>query len=165
MKYTWRRILFLRIVNCYENQPCLFLVGYYLAMASWFLLSLRVVLRNFELHVSVKFWQLLANHRRPKLTIRGNDQILNDLCTRIEWEVSMLHTGPLRIRALSSTKHCMKFKTTKDKIAQWNKMLHFGIKLRKFTHLVWFLLSIWPIWSFWGAFQMFVAASKVSKIS
>ena len=126
---------------------------------------IKSCLRNFEPQVSLKFWQLLANYRRPKLTIRGIDQILNDLCTRIEWDGTMLHTGPLRIWALSSTKHCMEFQTTKDKIAQWNKMLHLRIKLRKFTHLVWFLLSIWHIWSFWGTFQMFVAASKVSKFS
>ena len=37
-------------------------------------------------------------------------------------------------------------------------MLLFKIKLRKQTHSAWFLFSIWPILSFWGGFQVFVAA-------
>jgi len=57
-----------------------------------------------------------------------------------------------------STRHCMEFKITKDKIARWNKLLLFWIKLRKYTHLAWFLLSIWPISSFLRGFQVFVAA-------
>ena len=46
-----------------------------------------------------------------------------------------------------STRHCMEFKIAKDKIVRWNKMF-FWIKLRKYFHLAWFLLSIWPISSF-----------------
>ena len=49
-----------------------------------------------------------------------------------------------------STRHCMEFKITKDKIARWNKMLLFWIKWRKYTHIAWFLLSIWHISSFGG---------------
>ena len=41
-------------------------------------------------------------------------------------------------------------------------MLLFWIKLRNFTYLAWFLLSIWPISSFLEGFQVFVA-DKVSK--
>ena len=57
-----------------------------------------------------------------------------------------------------STRHCMEFTMTEDKIARWNKMLLFLIKIRKYTHLAWFLLSIWPISSFLGGFQVLVAA-------
>ena len=52
-----------------------------------------------------------------------------------------------------STRHCIEFKITNDKIVRWNKMLLFWIKLRKYTHIAWFLLSIWPISSFWGGFR------------
>ena len=58
-----------------------------------------------------------------------------------------------------SSRHCMEFKMTEDKIARWNKMLlFFLLKIRTCTHLAWFLLSIWPISSFLGGFQVLVAA-------
>ena len=91
-------------------------------------------------------------HRRPKLTIRGIDQIFM-IYLRVSSETWLLyvcgvvlHIGPLSAR---STRHCMEFKITRDKI---------GIKLSKWTHLAWFLLSIWPISSFLGGFQVFVVA-------
>ena len=75
----------------------------------------------------------IFNHRRPKLTIRGIDQIFM-IYLRISSETWLLyvcgvvlHIGPLSAR---STRHCMEFKITKDKIAQWNKMPLFLNKIK-----------------------------------
>ena len=58
-----------------------------------------------------------------------------------------------------STRHCMEFKITKDKMVRWNKMLLFstGFFYRPLLSY-WFLLSVWPISSFLAGFQVFVAA-------
>ena len=72
-------------------------------------------------------------HRRPKLTIRGIDQIFM-IYLRVSSETWLLyvcgvvlHIGPLSAR---STRHCMEFKITKDKIAEWNKMPLFLNKIK-----------------------------------
>ena len=62
-------------------------------------------------------------------------------------------------RPVLTLRYCMEFKITKDKIANWNKIFLFLNKVKKiYSHLAWFLLSIWPIASFLGGFQVFVAA-------
>ena len=64
-----------------------------------------------------------------------------------------------------STRHCMEFKTKKDKIAQWNKMLPFWIKLRKFTLLAWILLSIWPNNNLKsGSFKVFIGRKSIASL-
>ena len=56
-----------------------------------------------------------------------------------------------------STRHCMEFKITKDKIAQWNKMLLFWIKLSKWTHLAFVsVVHLANFVVFGGSFQVFV---------
>ena len=40
----------------------------------------------------------------------------------------------------------------------------FGIKYRKYTHLAWFLLSIWLVSSFWGDFEVVVAAFYIGEV-
>ena len=64
------------------------------------------------------------NYRRPKLTTRRIDQLLMIFCTRIEWDVD-------RWEFERSTRHCMEFKITKDKIVRWNKMLLFLNNIKK----------------------------------
>ena len=75
----------------------------------------------------------LFSHRRPKLTIRGIDQIFM-IYLRVSSETWLLyvcgvvlHIGPLSAR---STRHCMEYTITKDKIAQWNKMPLFLNKIK-----------------------------------
>jgi len=54
----------------------------------------------------------------------------------------------------------MEFKIPKDENAQRNKMFLFFLisnEENNYTHLAWFLLSIWPISSFLGVFGAFVA--------
>ena len=50
-----------------------------------------------------------------------NGSNINDLCTRIEWDCAVL---------CYTLGHCMEFKITKDKIAQWNKMLLFWNEIK-----------------------------------
>ena len=114
---------------------------------------------------------MLCYHRRPRLTIRGIDQKIMIYvrvssecleCTVLCYTLGLgapyrgfpaflspsncLKTA--KVRRLSA-RYCMEFffkkKVTKDKIAQWNKMLLFWIKLTTWIHLAWFLFSIWPI--------------------
>ena len=40
-----------------------------------------------------------------------------------------------------------------------------GIQSRKYTHLAWFLLCVWPISSFLGGFEVFVAALSQLRLT
>ena len=94
------------------------------------------------------------------LRIRSN---INDLCTRIERDVTALsarcyvrHWAVENLRALQAIVWNLKQQSIKS--CNEIKCYFFLVKLRKYTHLAWFLLSIWPISSFLGGFQVFVAA-------
>ena len=72
--------------------------------------------------------------RRPKLTIRGIDQIY--LCTRIVWDVTNSSARCCvtlwAVENLSALKGiCKEFKITKNKISQGNKILFFLNKVKK----------------------------------
>ena len=74
----------------------------------------------------------------------------NDLYTRIAWFIyknCVVLCYPFgRWEFGCSIRRCMEFKITIYKIPRWNETLSFGNKaMTKFTHLAWFLLSIWPI--------------------
>ena len=91
------------------------------------------MVRHFVTHKQVQADKQHPIHMRPKLTIRGIDQIFM-IYLRVSSETWLLyvcgvvlHIGPLSAR---STRHCMEFKITKDKIAQWNKMPLFLNKIK-----------------------------------
>jgi len=58
----------------------------------------------------------------------------------------------------------MEFNITKDKNAERNQMLLLWIKYRKCTHHAWFLLSIWPISSFWGFFEVLNSIVSLGRL-
>ena len=103
-------------------------------------------------------------HRRPKLTIRGIDQILM-IYIRVSSE-----TWPLKVRGVvlhigrwefeRFTRLCMELKITKDTIARWNKMLLFWNEIKKkyspclvsVVHLAYFIVFV----GFWGVCRSFL---------
>ena len=77
-------------------------------------------------------------HRRPKFTIWEINQILTVYAYWVRHDclkcvVLCYSVGHWEFER--STRHCMEFKITKDKIVRWNKMLLFSIKLRKIFSL------------------------------
>ena len=65
-------------------------------------------------------WNIFCAHGRPKLTIRGIDQILM-IYVRVSSETWLPQVRGVMLHIERSTRHCLEFKTTKDNIAQWNK--------------------------------------------
>ena len=70
----------------------------------------------------------------------------------------MLHIRPLRIWAFYTTKHCMEFKITKDKIAQWNNILLFSNKIKNIYSPCLVSVVYLAYCVVLGGFQVFVAA-------
>ena len=105
------------------------------------------------------------NLRHLKLTIRGIEQILM-IYVHVSSETwlpkvrsVMLHSGPLGIWALYKALYGIKRIKLHDEI----KCYFFWIKLRKYTHLAWFLLSLWLISLFLGGFQVFVEIGQMDN--